>query len=62
MPVDPHAYVKLWKHAAAQSYAEAINSRGGAFLANFGGKVSGEWLLAKAAEIATEAPDDLAPL
>ena len=57
MPGDPHAYVKLWKHAAAQPYAEAINSRGGAFLANFGGKVSGEWLLAKAAEIATEAPD-----
>jgi L-ribulokinase len=26
-------------------------------LANFGGKVSGEWLLAKAAQIATEAPD-----
>ena len=49
MPNDPHAYVKLWKHAAAQSYAEAINGRGGAFLANFGGKVSGEWLLAKAA-------------
>ena len=57
MPDDPHAYVKLWKHAAAQSYAEAINGRGGAFLSNFGGKVSGEWLLAKAAQIATEAPD-----
>jgi L-ribulokinase len=57
MPDDPHAYVKLWKHAAAQPYAEAINSRGGGFLANFGGKVSGEWLLAKAAQIATEAPD-----
>jgi len=57
MPDEPHAYVKLWKHAAAQSYAEAINARGGAFLANFGGKVSGEWLLAKAAQIATEAPD-----
>ena len=57
MPDDPHGYVKLWKHAAAQPYAEAINSRGGPFLANFGGKVSGEWLLAKAAQIATEAPD-----
>ena len=62
MPDDPHAYVKLWKHAAAQSYAEAINSRGGAFLANFGGKVSGEWLLAKAAQIAAEAPGRLASL
>jgi L-ribulokinase len=56
-PDDPHAYVKLWKHAAAQSYAEAINGRGGSYLANFGGKISGEWLLAKAAQIAIEAPD-----
>ena len=54
---EPHAYVKLWKHAGAQRYAEAINSGGGAFLANFGGKISGEWLLAKAAQIAAEAPD-----
>ena len=57
LPDEPHAYVKLWKHAGAQSYAEAINRGGGSFLANFGGKVSGEWLLAKAAEIAAEAPD-----
>jgi L-ribulokinase len=56
-PDDPHAYVKLWKHAAAQPYAEAINGRSGSYLANFGGKVSGEWLLAKAAQIANEAPD-----
>lgn len=57
MPDEPHAYVKLWKHAAAQPYAEAINRRGGAFLSNFGGRVSGEWLLAKAAEIAAAAPE-----
>ena len=57
MPDEPHAYVKLWKHPGAQSYAEAINQRGGSFLANFGGRISGEWLLAKAAQIATEAPD-----
>jgi L-ribulokinase len=57
MPDDPHAYVKLWKHAAAQSNADAINGHGGPYLANFGGKVSGEWLLAKAAQIAIEAPD-----
>jgi L-ribulokinase len=56
-PDEPHAYVKLWKHASAQSYAEAINRRGGSFLANFGGKVSGEWMLAKAAQIAAEAPE-----
>jgi len=55
-PGEPHAYVKLWKHRAAQPYADAINRRGGAFLRNFGGKLSGEWLLPKAAEIADEAP------
>lgn len=55
-PEDPHAYVKLWKHGAAQKYADAINAKGGAYLENFGGKVSGEWLLAKAAQLASEAP------
>ena len=56
-PDDPHAYVKLWKHPGAQRYADVINRSGGAFLDNFGGKVSGEWMLAKAAQIAAEAPD-----
>ncbi|WFR98808.1 FGGY-family carbohydrate kinase [Rhizobium tumorigenes] len=55
-PAEPHAYVKLWKHSAAQGYANAINAEGGSYLENFGGKVSGEWLLAKAAQIAAEAP------
>ena len=57
LPDEPHAYVKLWKHARAQRYAEAISRRGGSFLNNFGGRVSGEWMLAKAAQIAAEAPD-----
>ena len=35
MPDEPHAYVKLWKHAAAQSYAEAINGRGGSLSRQF---------------------------
>ncbi|WP_448951265.1 FGGY-family carbohydrate kinase [Labrys neptuniae] len=55
-PREPHAYVKLWKHGAAQAEAEAINARGGAFLDNFGGKLSAEWLLAKAMQLAREAP------
>jgi L-ribulokinase len=55
-PSEPHAYVKLWKHQAAQPYADAINREGGAFLQNFGGRLSGEWLLPKAAQIASEAP------
>lgn len=56
MPSEPHAYVKLWKHSAAQHYADTINTSGGAFLDNFGGRLSGEWLLAKAAQVANEAP------
>lgn len=56
MPAEPHAYVKLWKHGAAQRYADAINAAGGSFLDDFGGRLSGEWLLAKAAQVATEAP------
>jgi L-ribulokinase len=54
-PAEPHAYVKLWKHNA-QAYADAINAHPAPFLANFGGRVSGEWLLAKAAQVAAEAP------
>lgn len=56
-PDEPHAYVKLWKHAAAQPQADEINRQGGAFLDNFGGKLSGEWLLAKAAQIIADAPE-----
>lgn len=54
-PEDPHAYVKLWKHSA-QSQADAINAAGGEYLGNFGGKLSGEWLIAKAAQLSSEAP------
>ena len=54
-PNVPHAYVKLWKHASAQPFADAINAKGGAFLDNFGGKLSGEWLLAKSAQLQAEA-------
>jgi L-ribulokinase len=56
-PARPHAYVKLWKHRAAQPWADRINAKGGAYLNNCGGKLSGEWLLAKAAQLAEEAPD-----
>ena len=55
-PHDPHAYVKLWKHAAAQPWADAINAGGGRFLDRCGGRLSGEWMLAKAAQLAAEAP------
>ncbi|MBS1181570.1 MAG: carbohydrate kinase [Proteobacteria bacterium] len=55
-PSEPHAYVKLWKHSA-QRQADAINAAGGAYLRNCGGRLSGEWLIAKAAETAELAPD-----
>ncbi len=58
---NPHAWVKLWKHHAAQPEANEINrvarERGEAFLARYGGKISSEWLLAKIWQILDEAPD-----
>jgi L-ribulokinase len=56
-PGEPHAYVKLWKHHAAQPWADRISAKGGAYLENFGGRVSSEWLLPKAAQLADEAPN-----
>jgi L-ribulokinase len=57
---QPHAWVKLWKHHAAQPEAERINTvaaeRGEPFLQRYGGKTSSEWLLAKAWQILDEAP------
>lgn len=58
---NPHAYVKLWKHHAAQPEANLINDvaahRGEAFLARYGGKISSEWFFSKALQILDEAPD-----
>ena len=57
----PHAWVKLWKHHAAQPQADRINAvaaaRGEAFLADYGGKTSSEWLVAKALQILEEDPE-----
>lgn len=57
---EPHAYVKLWKHHAAQPQADKINAlaerRGEKWLANYGGKLSSEWMLPKVLEILQEAP------
>ncbi|WP_035531999.1 ribulokinase [Halobacillus kuroshimensis] len=58
---DPHSWVKLWKHHAAQDEANKINeiaaSRGEKFLSRYGGKISSEWMIAKIWEILNEAPD-----
>ncbi len=49
----PHAYVKLWKHHAAQEQADLINdaAKNEVFLKRYGGKVSSEWMLPKIMEI-----------
>lgn len=56
-PQDPHAFVKLWKHGAAQPYASDFLLDDAIVQSAFGGRVSGEWLLAKARQISAEAPD-----
>lgn len=57
---QPHSWVKLWKHHAAQPEADKINAiaaeRGEAFLPRYGGKISSEWMLAKVWQILDEAP------
>lgn len=58
---NPHAYVKLWKHHAAQDEATSLNNvakmRNEAFLDLYGGKISCEWVLPKAWQILNEAPE-----
>lgn len=58
---EPHAYVKLWKHHAAQDKANRLNAiaskRGEPFLARYGGKISSEWLVPKIWEVYDEAPE-----
>src|SRR5581483_12488677 len=57
----PHAYVKLWKHHAAQGQADRINAiareRAEPWLARYGGKISAEWQYAKALQVLEEDPD-----
>ena len=58
---QPHAWVKLWKHHAAQPEADEVNalarSRGEPWLPRYGGKISSEWFFPKALQILREAPD-----
>jgi L-ribulokinase len=58
---NPHAYVKLWKHHAAQGQANRLNAiaaeRGERWLANYGGKISSEWMIPKLWQIVEEAPE-----
>ena len=58
---NPHAWVKLWKHHAAQGQADQINEtarqRGESWLPRYGGKISSEWFFSKALQIYQEAPE-----
>ncbi|MEN6480091.1 MAG: ribulokinase [Anaerolineales bacterium] len=58
---SPHAWVKLWKHHAAQPEANLINQtareRGEPWLPRYGGKISSEWFFPKSLQILHEAPE-----
>lgn len=58
---QPHAWVKLWKHHAAQPEADDVNrvaaEMGETWLARYGGKISSEWFFPKALQILREAPE-----
>ncbi|MBP9989176.1 MAG: ribulokinase [Ruminococcus sp.] len=58
---EPHAYVKLWKHHAAQPQATKLNKiaedMNEDWLGLYGGKVSSEWAIPKLWQILDEAPE-----
>ncbi len=58
---NPHAWVKLWKHHAAQPEANKINETARAlnqaWLDRYGGKISSEWFFSKTLQILDEAPE-----
>lgn len=55
---EPHCWVKLWKHHAAQEEAdrfnEAVQNRGSSLLQRYGGKISSEWMIPKIWQILNE--------
>ncbi|MFU8772377.1 MAG: ribulokinase, partial [Anaerolineales bacterium] len=57
---QPHAWVKLWKHHAAQPEADKINATAREteqpWLQRYGGKISSEWFFSKTLQILDEAP------
>ncbi len=58
---NPHAWVKLWKHHAAQPEADLINEMaaklGEPWLDRYGRRTSSEWFYAKSLQILDEAPE-----
>lgn len=62
----PHAYVKLWRHHAAQGQADRINrlaaERGEEWLPRYGGLISSEWEFAKGLQLLEEDPEAYAAM
>jgi len=62
----PHAYVKLWRHHAAQGQADRINrlaaDRGEDWLPRYGGLISSEWEFAKGLQLLEEDPEAYAAM
>jgi L-ribulokinase len=58
---NPHSWVKLWKHHAAQYEADKLNriarQRNEPWLKLYGGKISSEWMMPKIMQIHDEAPE-----
>lgn len=58
---EKHAYVKLWKHHAAQGQADRINAlaerMGETWIHRYGGKLSSEFALPKLLQTLEEAPE-----
>jgi L-ribulokinase len=58
---NPYAWVKIWKHHAAQPEANRLNDiarrRGEPWLSRYGGKISSEWLVPKIWETLNRAPE-----
>ncbi len=58
---EPHAYIKLWKHHAAQDKANKLNEIAERteqkWLPRYGGKISSEWAIPKIWQTLDEAPE-----
>ena len=58
---NPHSWVKLWKHHAAQPEADQINTTaremGRGWLKRYGGTISSEWFFSKVLQILNESPE-----
>ncbi|MBB6450926.1 L-ribulokinase [Geomicrobium halophilum] len=58
---EPHSWIKLWKHHAAQPQANELNrileKKERHVLSRYGGKQSSEWMIAKIMQILEEKPE-----